>query len=217
MSCCNKTQNHAHTISDEVFSHLPYAVFSVAFSLVVLSVFSFFGTMLQPSMVYSAWDRLFHSFHFMHIIFAASGSMLTFFRFSNDLWKGIFVSGITSILFCALSDAFLPYLGGRLLGVDMHLHICFIYEIWNVLPFLVVGLGTGVFMRRHELEVRGVLSLWSHFTHIMISSLASSFYLVANGFDNWAVKIGPVFLVLIVAVLIPCSLSDVVIPMFFAK
>lgn len=218
MSCCNKTQGHAdHTISDEVFSHLPYAVFSVTLSLIILSCFGFISIGKSAQLVDSAFDRLFHSFHFMHIVFAASGSLLTFYRFSDNLLKGLVVGGITSSLFCMLSDIFIPYVGGLLLGVDMHLHICFIYELANVLPFLVVGLATGVIMRNHQLEVRGVVSLWSHFTHILISSLASSFYLVGNGFADWSPKIGSVFLVLLIAVLIPCSLSDVVIPMFFAK
>jgi hypothetical protein len=219
MSCCNsKVQGHTdHTITDEVFSHLPYAVFSVTFSLIALSIFSFMSIDKSPQLINMAFDRLFHSFHFMHIVFAASGSLLTFFRFSDNLFKGLIVGAITSSFFCMLSDIFIPYVGGWLLGVDMHLHICFIYELANVLPFLVVGLITGVIMRNHQLEVRGVVSLWSHFTHIFISSLASSFYLVGNGFSNWSPQIGSVFVVLLVAVLIPCSLSDVVIPMFFAK
>lgn len=217
MSCC-KEQGHAqHSIYDEVISHLPYAVFSVTFSLIALSCFSFMAIDKNVKLVHFAFDRLFHSFHFMHIIFAASGSLLTFFRFSNNVFKGVVVGAITSSIFCMLSDIFIPYIGGVMLGVDMDLHICFIYELANVLPFLIVGLFTGVIMRHHELEVRGVVSLWSHFTHIFISSLASSFYLVSNGFANWSPQIGPVFLVLLVAVLIPCSLSDVIIPMFFAK
>ena len=218
MSCCNKIQGHAeHTIPEEVYSHLPYAVFSVTFSLIALSIFSFLAVSKNSADVNCAFDQLFHSFHFMHIVFASSGSLLTFFRFSDNLPKGLFIGGLTSMIFCALSDILMPYVGGTLLGVDMHLHLCFIYELQNVLPFLIVGLFTGVIMRRHQLEVRGVISLWSHFTHIFISSLASSFYLVAHGFSDWAPQIGPVFLVLLISVLIPCSLSDVVIPMFFAK
>ena len=60
-------------------------------------------------------------------------------------------------------------------------------------------------------------SLWSHSVHIFISSLASSFYFVANGFYDWADSIGAVFVVLIIAVLIPCTLSDVVVPAYFAR
>ena len=218
MSCCNNVKGHAeHTILDEVMSHLPYAVFSVTFSLIALSVFSFVSIDKSSELVNIAFNQLFHSFHFMHIVFAASGSLLTFFRFSDNVFKGLFVGAITSSFFCMLSDIFIPYVGGLILGVDMHLHICFIYELANVLPFLVIGLITGLIMRKHQLEIRGVMSLWSHFTHIFISSLASSFYLVGNGFANWSPQIGPVFLVLLVAVLIPCSLSDIVIPMFFAK
>ena len=60
-------------------------------------------------------------------------------------------------------------------------------------------------------------AITSHVAHIFVSSLASTFYLVAHGFSNWYDNIGFVFLSMIVAVVIPCTLSDVVVPMTFAK
>lgn len=209
--------HHKHSTYDELACHLPYAVFSVALSLIFLSIMGFIGVGKDPASLRCLWDQLFHNFHFVHIVFASVGTLITFFRFSTNLVRGLIVGFFSASLFCILSDVVLPYIGGQLLGVHMHLHVCFIYELKNVLPFLFVGLLTGVVMRSHQLEVRGYFSLWSHFAHIFISALASSFYLVSHGFENWASQIGYVFLVLLLSVVIPCTLSDIVIPMTLAK
>jgi hypothetical protein len=209
--------HHKHSIYDELACHLPYAVFSVALCLIFLSLLGFIGIGKNSDQLKCIWDQLFHNFHFVHIVFASIGSLITFFRFSRDIVRGIIVGFFTATVFCILSDIVLPYIGGQLLGVHMHLHVCFFYELKNVLPFLFVGLFTGVVMRSHQLEVRGYLSVWSHFAHISISALASSFYLVSHGFENWASHIGYVFLVLLICVVIPCTLSDIVIPMTLAR
>ena len=39
-----------------------------------------------------------------------------------------------------MSDAFLPYLGGKTLGLEMSFHWCFISHIEKILPFLLIGL-----------------------------------------------------------------------------
>lgn len=210
------THNHEHTVVGEIVCHFPYAVVSVAFSLIILSFVSSVNLGIGEDVSRSAAHMLFHSFHFMHIVFAASGSILTFFRFSRNVTQGIIVGALSTITFCTLSDSVLPYFGGRLLGVTMNWHLCFAGELKNVLPFLFIGLLNGFVLSRHHSSAQTRYSLTSHFTHIFISSLASSFYLIANGFTQWDKQIGLVFLFLIVAIVVPCTLSDVVVPMFFA-
>ena len=58
---------------------------------------------------------------------------------------------------------------------------------------------------------------FSHFNHILVSSFATMFYLISQGCTDWYANIGLVFLFLIVAVVVPCTFSDVVVPMLFAK
>jgi hypothetical protein len=153
----------------------------------------------------------------MHIIFAATGVLITYFRFSKNLLRGLFIGISTATVFCTLSDSVLPYLGGKMLGVNMKFHLCFISELQNVIPFLAVGLINGIILSRHHSVRQSFYSVSSHFVHIFISSLASSFYLVANGFSDWYKYMGFVFVFLIIAVVVPCTLADVVVPMSFAK
>lgn len=221
---------HKHTLLGELMCHFPYAVFSVAFSLAILSLINYFSD--GSSSVASACsghghahhhhahggaDALFHSFHFMHIVFAATGTLITFLRFSKNYVKAAVVGIISTSIFCMISDVIFPYIGGELLGVDMELHICFAYELPNVLPFLFIGVINGFIMSQHHEGKQSTYSLTSHAVHILISSLASMFYLVSHGFTAWQQNIGMVFLLLIGAVVVPCTLSDVVVPMMFAK
>ena len=218
----NNHNHHGHayggTMLGELICHFPYAVFSVAFGLALLSFVSFvsFGS-TDPVLARKGANMLFHSFHFMHIVFAATGTMITFLRFSKNVLKACLVGIISPSLFCMLSDAVMPYVGGTMLGVPMKLHICFYSELANVLPFLLIGIINGFVMSRHQHERQGFYSVFSHAIHILVSSLASALYLVSHGFTNWYAQIGNVFLLLIVAVVIPCTLSDVVVPMIFAR
>lgn len=212
-------ETHDHSLWGELMCHLPYAIYSVALGLAILSLLSAvgFGQGSDPKVVKKATKILFHSFHFMHIVFASTGTLITFFRFSKNVYKALLVGIISPAIFCMLSDAVLPYVGGRMLGVPMHFHLCFISEWSNVLPFLLVGLINGFVMKEHKNTEQATHGLTSHAVHIFVSSLASMFYLVSHGFTEWYSHIGMVFLLLIIAVIVPCTLSDVVVPMAIAK
>ena len=140
-----------------------------------------------------------------------------FSRFSANLLRGIVVAVVSSIIFCTLSDVILPYIAGLMLGVNMNFHLCFASELHNIIPFLTIGLINGVVMSKHVSSLKPFYSVGSHFGHILISSLASLFYLVSEGFDNWYPQMGLLFVFLVIAVVVPCTLADVVVPMFFAK
>ena len=210
--------DHEHSLRSELFHHLPYAIFSVAFALIILSFVTLvFKNMVEPLVAQSGSKMLFHSFHFMHIVFAATGTIVTFRRFCKSMIPALLIGIWSPVIFCTLSDSILPYLGGRALGVAMTFHLCFFTELANVLPFLFVGIINGYVLSKHSQEHQKFYSLFSHFIHIFISSLASTFYLVAHGFMDWYKDIGFVFLFIIIAVVIPCTLSDVVVPMAYAR
>jgi len=212
-SCCG-----TGSFLQEILYHLPYAVFSVAFCFLVVSFFSYttIGSKDIKGIEKGA-DILFHSFHFMHILFSVIGSLVTYFRFSNRLLRGFFVGMFSAMVFCTLSDAVMPYIAGRILGVRMDFHLCFFNELDKIVPFLIGGLVTGVIIGRYHKKSEVFYSVFSHFLHILVSSFASMFYLIANGFSDWYTQIGFVFIFLVIAVVVPCVMSDIVTPMVFAK
>ncbi len=209
--------DHEHSLRSELFHHLPYAIFSVAFSLIILSFVTLALRGTELALAQKGTKMLFHSFHFMHIVFAATGTLITFRRFCKDMVPSWVVGIFTPVIFCTLSDSILPYLGGKALGVNMSFHLCFFSELANIIPFLVVGVINGFIMSRHNQENQRMYSIFSHFIHIFVSSLAATFYLLAHGFMDWHKDIGFVFIFIIIAVVIPCTLSDVVVPMTYAR
>ena len=64
--------SHGNSIYGEVVCHLPYAIFASAFALAILSFISVGHTDVDRLCVTA--HGLFHSFHFMHIVFAATGT-----------------------------------------------------------------------------------------------------------------------------------------------
>ena len=212
---------HDHSFTQELMHHLPYAIFSVALGMTILSLLDYTSSVYSVGHTHThstckGYHLLFHSFHFLHILFAATGTVITFSRFSKSIVKAIIVGTVSPAVFCMLSDVVLPYVAGRMLGVNMELHICFYRELHNIVPFLAVGLLNGMVLRSHHTSMLRVFSLGSHFIHILISSLASLFYMVSHGFSDWYPQMGFVFLFLVVAIVIPCTFSDVIVPMYFA-
>ena len=221
-SCSHSEDHHSHQshealLSKELACHFPWAVFSIGLGFILLSILNFIGLgVVQSSHAYG-YHVLFHVFHYLHIVFAVVGTMVTFARFSSDFWSGLVVATIFPSFFCTLSDIALPTLAGNILGVQMKMHVCFVSEFHNIVPLLLIGIFTGLFLRAHHESMLAFFSLGSHFFHILISSLASLFYMVSYGFESWYDSMGLLFLFLIIAVVVPCTLSDLIVPWYFAK
>lgn len=216
---CDLCEHESHSLWQELVCHVPYAGFSLALGFAFLSIIYFIGLgFTNPDIATRGYHVLFHSFHYLHVIVAVAGSAITFFRFSRRIVLGVLVSLLSPTFFCIVSDIMLPTLAGRILGVDMHMHICFLhpYDALNLFAFMIVGLLCGVALLKHKESLR-TFSLTSHFLHILVSSMASLFYTVANGFDDWYSSMGILFIFLFIAVIIPCTLSDVVVPLYFAR
>ncbi len=213
----------------ELGHHIPYGTVSVAFALMLLSMISVLFNLSEMAHHHihdsvdhvcgmsSGLDILFHSFHFAHILFAASGTMITFYRYSRNLWAGILIGIISSVVFCTIADILLPYAAGRLLGVNMELHICFSSELANILPFLFVGVLNGIIIPRGKEGHTEHHSSSLHFIHTFISAMASIFYAIGHGLENFNDYLGIFFVLMLITVVIPCTLSDVVVPVLWAR
>ena len=153
------------TLKDEILCHLPIAILSVALSMIILSFLSYFDT--SGSNQIGAY-RLFHNFHFLHLLFASTGAVLTFRRYSKKTWMGLVVGFFVPAVFCTISDAILPYFAGNLLGVSMDFHWCFIKHISRVIPFVVAGMINGWFMSEHDSNKQLFYSQGFHFLHIFV-------------------------------------------------
>ncbi len=104
MSEHNKSQCHNHehgsSMYGELVEHFPYAVFSVALGLIGAALMQYFSFNAPIHTVRSGSFILFHAFHYLHIVFAATGSMITFFGFSKNMFKGIIIAALSTLFFC---------------------------------------------------------------------------------------------------------------------
>jgi len=228
-----KKRNWWAIFRSELIHHFPYGTLSVACAIMLLGLINVFfngGVSECVEVAHhvhdhahvhshsSGMDVLFHTFHFIHIIYAASGAMLMYYRYAEkNFVKGVIIGVLSSFCFCTLSDILLPYAAGMVLGVEMDLHICFYSELWNIIPFLFVGILNGIAMAKVYENDKESTSLKLHFFHTFISAMASIFYAVGHGLVDYHEHLGAFFFLMLIAVVLPCTLSDVAAPLFFAR
>jgi hypothetical protein len=89
-----------------------------------------------------------------------------------------------------------------------HMHIGFIDHWWLINPLAVLGVAIGMFKPRTKVP---------HAGHVLLSTWASLLYMVAYGNPdaNWLPVLPLVFVVLFIAVWLPCCVSDIVFPLLF--
>ena len=212
-SCCHDEQRtHSQALAHELVCHFPHALFAVAMSLVALSLLGY-GT-VTPDVAHGM-HGLFHTLHFLHILFAGTGTVIVYRKYGGGTLGALVVGTIVPFIFCTLSDAIMPYFGGKLFGLHMHFHWCFRDHLSTVLPFLAIGVLNGLLMSQGSQEGRDRYIATSHFLHIFISAFASTVYMISHGFYSWQDHMSYVFMFLMIAVLLPCTLADVVVPTWF--
>jgi hypothetical protein len=166
--------------------------------------------------IITASGIIFHLFHPIHLLLSALATTAMFWRHEKKLFKSVIIGAVGSLGVCGLSDIFMPYLSGLLLGVKhMHFHWCLIEHPQMVVPFVVLGIICGIIAA----DRIGQSTKFSHSSHIFVSVVASLFYLISYGIENWvAENVFPfVFVIVILAVTIPCCFSDIVFPVLTAS
>ena len=156
----------------------------------------------------------FHVFHPIHMLFSAVATTAMFWRYERKLLKAIVTGLVGALGVCSVSDVMMPYLSGRLLGAThMTFHWCLIQHPMLVVPFALVGVGVGLLCA----ETVRRSTYFSHSAHVFVSSAASIFYLVSFGVTDWADRLGSVFVLMVIAVTVPCCFSDVVFPLLLTS
>jgi hypothetical protein len=159
------------------------------------------------------FQGLFHLFHPVHMLFSAAATTAMFWRYERRVLKAVLIGLAGAVGVCGLSDIVMPHVSLMLLGKFVAWHICLVENPQMVLTFAVVGVGVGLAASagvQHS-------TFFSHSLHVFSSTMASIFYLVGPfGGIAWIDSVGIVFLFVIVAVAVPCCLSDIVFPLFLA-
>jgi hypothetical protein len=163
----------------------------------------------------SSFARLFHVFHPIHLLLSAMATTAMFWRFEQKLVKAVLVGLVGSLGVCGISDIIMPFTGGRILQIPMDFHFCLIEKPSLVIPFAALGVLVGL-STAGTFQGRGA-TIFSHSAHVMISTMASLLYLISFGFAGWMDGLFETFVVVILAVLIPCCLSDIFFPLLMVE
>jgi len=200
-------------IFEELREHLPYSIFSVTAGMAILGLFTFAANMLGQTDISSPARDLFHIFHPIHVLLSAAATTTMFWRHEKIFIKALLIGSVGSVFICGISDIFIPYFAGLLLGVNMDLHICVFSHTGFLLPFVLTGIFAGFIIS----DKSSKSTFFSHAAHVLVSSMASILYLIGFGLSEWIHVAGLVLIYMILAVIIPCCSSDIIFPLLLAK
>ncbi|MDI6855869.1 MAG: hypothetical protein QMD21_03685 [Candidatus Thermoplasmatota archaeon] len=151
---------------------------------------------------------IFHIFHSLHILLSAFVTTSMYKLHKGKSLASPLIGFVGSVGICSISDVALSYAGGILLGIETELHVCLIEHPHIIIFSALIGIA---------LSYLRATTKCPHAAHVLVSTWASLFYLLAFGAANWLPLLPFIFVVLFIAVWLPCCVSDIVFPLSFVK
>ncbi|MFQ5713857.1 MAG: hypothetical protein ACE5GU_07490 [Candidatus Scalinduaceae bacterium] len=208
----NVTPRLKHVLG-ELKQHIPFTVISSIVALILVGIMTAVVFPLKEGIVIQGSQKLFHIFHPVHILFSATATSAMFWRYEKNVVKAVIIGLLGSILVCGVSDVIIPFYSGYFLGEDFEFHMCIVEHPLIIIPFVTVGIVIGII----AMEKVQKTTFFSHSGHVFVSSMASILYLISFGLVDWFNYVGSVFIIIILAVIIPCCTSDIIFPLLFTK
>jgi hypothetical protein len=217
------------TLFGELRRHLPHTVMYVVVSMLVFGLLTSYGIVekasdhlkyLHPNHNHghdcehdhgsSAFADMQFVFHILHLVLSSIATTALFYKYDSSIIKSVLVGFSGAVVWCTLSDVLMPYLASSWVGMQVDMHICLLEHPSVVIPFVVAGVFIGLLFHKGKTH-------YVHGGHVMISCLASVLYLYgyASPIEPWMYPI--LFMSMIVAVVIPCCMSDIVYPLLLSK
>jgi len=190
-------------IANELKSHALFTSFGAITGIIIMAI------VVLGNVPSGISHTLFYILHPVHVVLSAIVTTAMYKRHSKGkVWAVILIGYVGSIGIATLSDVVIPYLGGVLLTLKMEFHLGFIEKWWLVNPLALIGIAIGYWKPTTK---------FPHAGHVLLSTWASLFYFTAFGMANWIPLLPFIFLILFLAVWIPCCTSDIVFPLLFTR
>lgn len=212
--------NHSHSLREEIWCHVPFALLSIIISFIVAGILFFVIKIGGESFVKNAFNELFHLTHYIHIFFASLTMTIWMYKVPSNKKILFWILGvINTIIFCTLSDIILPALGEFFLNNKINLHICFFntHDLKMLLCFLLFGSFAGYALSKGNKKNLIDVTSYMHFSHILISSLSALFYIISHTSIDWINLSGYLLIILFFSVFIPCTISDFLLPYIYSS
>jgi hypothetical protein len=188
-------------ILQELKEHAPFTFFAtlVAILLVVIIKFSLFKEVPEG---------LFHIMHPAHVFVSAMVSAALFYKYKKNVITSLLVGMGASIIIGTISDVLFPYLGAISFNLPTEFHLPIIEESFLIISTAIIGSILGIVLK---------LSKEPHFLHVFLSVFASLFYLTSFTQQLVYTQFLAMILIVFIAVLIPCCVSDIILPVLLSK
>lgn len=194
-------------IYEELVTHLPFTLVGVAAGVAFVVL----------SMTLAPWPRFgeeqFHWAHILHIFFSGAAGAAIFKSYRDSLIKAIPVSVASAVILCTVSDILIPVAGLKLAGYEAQLHVCALEHPLRVVLSAFLGVGAGLMGVRFFAHCNRAF----HLVHLLISTAASTLYLMNMLEVLDARVVGVIALTLFGALVIPCLTGDVIVPLLFVR
>ncbi len=200
-------------VAKELIQHAPFTALGAVTGIIIMVIIVLSNLPREVS------NTLFYTLHPLHVVLSAMATTAMYKKYGKGkLWLLILIGYTGSIGIATLSDIIIPYLGGSLLGIPMELHLPFIETA--KMPFI----GIAKWQLVNSAAAIGIaIAYWKpttrlpHMGHVLLSTWASLFAFTAFGIADWIPLLPFIFIFLFLAVWLPCCVSDIIYPLFFAK
>ena len=191
-------------IFKELKAHAPFTVFGAITGIIIMIFFL--------KLPYKVSYNIFYVFHPLHVFLSAlvTAGMYKIYRGKCNFFVLIVIGYFGSVGIATISDSVIPYAAEFLLGMpNRELHLGFIEKWWLVNPLAIAGVAFAYYKPTTK---------FPHSLHVLLSTWASLFHIImAKGSAlSWIAYVA-IFIFLIIAVLLPCCVSDIVFPLLFVK
>lgn len=179
-----------------------HAPFTATATLIAIALVLFLQYITKTNISKSFFGVL----HPIHIIASSLVSAGIYYKYKNKVLPALLIGIFGAILIGSISDILIPWLGGNLFSLKTAFHLPLIETPFIIFGAAILGSGIGIFTKRTKL---------SHFTHVLLSVFASLFYLLAFSQTLNLFQFLAAFIIIFVSVIIPCCVSDIIIPFLF--
>ncbi|NCN87020.1 hypothetical protein GW932_04240 [archaeon] len=183
----------------ELKHHAPFTITATILAVLIVVILKFF---IKKTFEEGAFEIL----HPLHIIASALVSAGIFYKYKPKAIPAIFVGIISAIIIGSLSDIIFPFFGGLVFGLHPKFHLPLIEEPIMILSSALVGGIIGIITKTTKLP---------HLIHVGLSVFASLFYLLAFSTTQSILGFILAIMIVFIAVIIPCCVSDILFPFFF--
>ncbi|MDA3836598.1 MAG: hypothetical protein PF542_03165 [Nanoarchaeota archaeon] len=183
----------------ELKHHLPFTVLATIVGIGAVLLIQF---LFKITVTAQAFDIL----HPLHILASGIVSAGIFYRYKKNVIQAIFVGMFSALAIGTISDIIFPYLGSAALQLHPYFHFSIIEKPFLILGSALVGSIIGITTKTTKIP---------HTLHVGLSVFASLFYILAFTTGLTILHFVLSIIIILIAVVIPCCLSDILLPFFF--